>query len=76
VPSLQAIEQTVINPMDEMSEEEMSIQALALITSRPQLVIAALDADPGLRAQVKAHIEGRPSVVDQQQTQRTTDSAA
>lgn len=76
VPSLQAVEQTVINPIDEMSEEQVSSQALALITSRQHLVIAAIDADPGLRAAVTAHITGKPSVVEAQQTQCSTESAA
>lgn len=75
-PALQAIEQTNINPLEQMSEEEVSQQAMALITSRPHLVIAAIDADPGLRAQVKAHIEGRPSVVEGQQTQRSIAESA
>lgn len=65
-PSLQAIEQTNLNPLDAMSPEEIGEQVKALITSRLELLYAVLDADPGLRAAVLAHITGQPVAVQQQ----------
>lgn len=37
-PTLQAVEQTSVNKLDTMSEEEMLAHALALITSHPELI--------------------------------------
>lgn len=75
-PALQAIEQTIVNPMDDMSEEEIRGQAQALISSQPRALMAALDADPGLRAAVLAHITRKPSVVEAQQSQPDTQTSA
>lgn len=70
VPSLQAIEQTNIDPMDEMSEDQHLSQAMALITSNPALVIEAMQSDAGLDAAVRAHISSKPTlVVHKQDTQ-------
>ncbi len=64
-PALQAIEQTVINPLDQMSDEEVYEQAKALITSSQRLLMRILDEDAGLRAAVQAHITQKPVVVEQ-----------
>lgn len=55
-PALQAIEQTVINPLEQMSEEEVMEMAKALITSRVSIVFGLLEADPGFKDAVLAHI--------------------
>lgn len=73
-PALQAVEQTILNPMDALSEEQVQEQAKALITSQPALLMSVLDADPGLRAAVLAHITRKPSVVEAQQAQPDTHS--
>jgi hypothetical protein len=66
VPSLQAVENTNVSPLDQMSEEQLADQAKALIISSPRLVLEAIDSDPGLRAAVLAHITQKPVVVEQQ----------
>lgn len=55
-PALQAVEQTNVNPMDEMSQEQLLEQARALITSHPEL-IAQLNLMP------------KPVQVEQQSTE-------
>jgi hypothetical protein len=55
-PALQAVEQTIINPMDQMSEEEVREMAKALITSQTSVVFGLLDADQSFREAVLAHI--------------------
>jgi hypothetical protein len=62
-PALQAIEQTNINPLDTASPEEIQEQVKALITSRPELLMSILDADPGLRAAILSHITRQPAIV-------------
>ena len=66
-PALQAIEQTNINPLEQMSPEEIEEQAKALITARVSLVCQLLDSDPGFRAAIESHLRGQPVVVDAQQ---------
>lgn len=66
VPSLQAVEQTVISATDSMSEDEVKEQVKALITSSPALLMSILDSDPGLRAAVLAHITSKPVAVEPQ----------
>ena len=78
-PALQSIEQTNINPLEQMSPEEIEEQAKALITARVSLVCQLLDSDPAFRASIQAHLAGRPVAVEQQtgvETQRTTGIAA
>ncbi len=70
-PALQSIEQKTINPHDDMSEEQLREQVRALIASDISVLIAIIDADPGIKAAVTAHITGVPTVVETQQTQRS-----
>lgn len=69
VPSLQAIEQTNINPMDDMPEEQLLGMAKALITAHPEL-IAQLNLQP---KPIQVEPEG---VVSEQQTQCSNGNAA
>lgn len=64
VPSLQAVETSQANPWDSVSDEDMREQVKALITSQVPLLLAVLDADPGLRAAVLAHITQKPALVE------------
>lgn len=73
MPSLQAIEQTQVNPWDQMSEDEMVEQVRALIAAHPQLI--KLFA-PGPTPVEPAEAQSEPgneleSVVSEQQTQRS-----
>ena len=63
-PALQAVEQTILNPLDQLTEEEIGEQAKALIISQPQYVFAAIDSDPAFRAAVQAHLSQRPVLVE------------
>lgn len=66
--TLQSIESRQVNEWEQMSEEELQEMVKALITSSHGLLMAAIDSDPGLRAAVQAHLTGKPTVVDTQQT--------
>jgi hypothetical protein len=66
-PALQAVEQTIVNPMDQMSPEEIREQAKALISSQIPLVLDAIDSDPALKAAVQAHISQKPVLVEHKQ---------
>lgn len=71
-PSLQAIEQTEVNPTDRMSEDELRGMVRALITSNPWLLN---EFQPGVRAAETTGSDAN-SVVDPQQTQRSNGNTA
>lgn len=66
-PALQSVEQIIVNPMDQMSPEEIYQQAKALITSEIALLLRVLDEDPALRASVQAHLSQKPVLVQHKQ---------
>jgi hypothetical protein len=65
-PALQAITQEVINPHDQMSDEELREQAKALISAKVSLVCELLDSNAGFRASIQAHLAGKPVAVEHQ----------
>jgi hypothetical protein len=62
-PALQAISHETKDPYEGMSDEEIKSQAKAHISSRVSLVIELLDEDPGFRAAVQSHLQGKPVAV-------------
>lgn len=66
-PALQAIEQTILNPLEQMNEEQLRDMVKALITSNPWLLD---EFKPGVKP-VDQLSNDPNTVVDEQQTQRT-----